>query len=62
MEHDSKPLLKHPEVAKYLNMSPNGLHDLCKKGEGPPRIVISKQIIRYDPDKFKDWLAEREDK
>ena len=54
-----KPLLTHKDVHEFLNMSPNGLHNLCKSGKGPPRIRISVKLFRYDPDEFQAWLAKR---
>lgn len=53
------PLLRTPEAARYLSLSPRTLEKLRVTGGGPPYIRLGRRAIVYDPTDLAAWAASR---
>jgi predicted DNA-binding transcriptional regulator AlpA len=51
-------LLKSAELAKVFGLTDNTLRIWRMNGEGPPHYKIGKSI-RYDEQKVREWLQDR---
>jgi len=51
-----RPLLRVRDVARYLGLSENTIHHMCRKRR-IPYVKISGRI-RFEPDEFYRWVAE----
>jgi predicted DNA-binding transcriptional regulator AlpA len=48
-------LMKTPEAAEFLGVSPEVLFEWRQKGEGPPYRHITARTLRYDRDDMIEW-------
>jgi predicted DNA-binding transcriptional regulator AlpA len=48
-------LMKTPEAAEFLGVSPEVLFEWRQKGEGPPYLHITARTLRYDRDDMIEW-------
>ncbi len=61
-EHDSAPVLRHAEAARYLGVSPNQLR-LSRhtgelfKGVATPAYLKIGNAVRYRKSTLENWLA-----
>jgi len=51
-----RPLLRVRDVARYLGLSENTIHHMCRKRR-IPYLKISGRI-RFEPDEFYRWVSE----
>ncbi len=56
---DDNVLLTPDEVASILRVTPRTLSHWRNKGEGPPYIRASYQIVLYPKVKLQEWLKDR---
>jgi hypothetical protein len=55
---DVKHVLRTPEAAAYLGLSPSTLEKFRLSGEGPPYHKSGPKIVVYRPDDLDRWLHE----
>ncbi|MCU0826929.1 MAG: helix-turn-helix domain-containing protein [Tabrizicola sp.] len=48
-------LMKTPEAAEFLGVSPEVMFEWRQKGEGPPFLHITARTLRYDRDDLIEW-------
>jgi len=56
----SEPLLRVPATAQILDVSPNMVYELIRRGVFPPGVVIKvspKRGFRFHPGQLSAWLA-----
>ena len=54
------PLLREPQAATVLNVSPVTLAELRKSGRGPRHIRLGRKGVRYTPTALQDFISSRE--
>lgn len=47
------------QAARYMNVSARYLQEICLKGDGPPRIALSRKCHRYSRADIDAWMASR---
>ena len=55
----SKKLLSRNDIEAEYGLSRRWLEIAAVKGDGPPMLRISARMVRYERDKFEQWLGER---
>lgn len=53
-------LLRSKELAEVFGLTDNTLRIWRLQGEGPPYFKVGAKAVRYDQDKVREWLEERE--
>ena len=56
---DPDALLREPEAARLLGLTPRTLEAWRHRGGGPPFIPLSRRAIRYRRGDLIDWAQER---
>ena len=54
-----RPMMRRDEAADYLGISRSLLSKMAMRGDGPPMIRVSRQVVCYDPSDLDTWLAAR---
>jgi predicted DNA-binding transcriptional regulator AlpA len=54
-----RPLLSPSQASEYLGISERLLRASRQKGEGPPFVKLSRQIVRYRPEDLEAWVASK---
>jgi len=57
-EVPNRQMLRTPEAAQYMALSPSTLSKLRLTGDGPPFCKLGRTVV-YDPDDLDAWLASR---
>jgi predicted DNA-binding transcriptional regulator AlpA len=57
MALDPKHLLRAPEAADYLRLSPSTLAKMRLRGDGPVYTKLGLRLVGYEQQHLDDWLA-----
>lgn len=54
-----KKLMSRDDIEAEYGLSRRWLELAAWRGDGPPMIRVTRNMVRYDRDAFEDWLAAR---
>ena len=52
-------VVRFPDVARELGLSPTTLRDICKKGKGPPLLQLSARCYGVRRGELDAWIESR---
>ena len=52
-------VLRTPEAARFLALSPSTLEKMRLTGDGPPFVRLGARAVGYDVDDLRKWLRSR---
>ncbi|WP_458436443.1 helix-turn-helix transcriptional regulator [Methylorubrum extorquens] len=52
-------VVRFPDVARELGISPTTLRKLCKEGKGPPLIRLSERLLGGRRGELYTWIEAR---
>ena len=61
LHRGTEPLWTITDVAAYLKVSVRTARDLVARPGFPPRIRVSPQVHRWEPDAVRAWVKVRQD-
>lgn len=53
-------VLRTPEAARFVGLSPSTLEKLRRTGGGPKFIKLARRVVVYRVEDLRAWLTERE--
>ena len=57
--HDSRSLLRRPEVEALTTLSRSSLYKMMREGNFPEPIRVGLRAVRWRACEVKDWVAGR---
>ena len=52
-------ILRTPQAARFLGLSPSTLEKMRLTGDGPPFVRLGARALGYDVDELRSWLRNR---
>ena len=61
MQHadPTRYVVRFPDVARELGVSPRTLRQICRKGEGPPLLQLSERCFGVRRGEIDAWIESR---
>ena len=59
MESITRCVLRPPDAAKYLSLSPSTLNKMRLRGDGPVFMKLGTHAVAYDISDLNAWLDKR---